>query len=156
LLAINGAKVDGRFPEQLPPILNLIASQPVGTPLKLTIKRANEMRDYTVTTEQLETRVGEDWVFEKWGLSVRKVSRTYARENQLRDAGGAVVIGVQPGFPAAIAGISRGDVLTKFNQQPVESLDVVRRIYAAYEEKPEPVLVESMRDRQITLCVLKP
>jgi serine protease Do len=156
LLAINGAKVDGRFPEQLPPILNLIASQPVGTPLKLTIKRANETRDYTVTTEQLETRVGEDWVFEKWGLSVRKVSRTYARENQLRDAGGVVVIGVQPGFPAAIAGISRGDVLTKFNQQPVESLDVVRRIYAAYEEKPEPVLVESMRDRQITLCVLKP
>src|SRR5688572_14400867 len=30
VLLIDGAKVDGRFPEQLPPIQNLIASQPVG------------------------------------------------------------------------------------------------------------------------------
>ena len=31
VLAIDGVKVDGRFPEQLPPIQNLIASKPVGS-----------------------------------------------------------------------------------------------------------------------------
>jgi serine protease Do len=95
LLAVNGTKVDGRFPEQLPPIQNLIASQPVGAKLKLTVKRGADLRDYEVTTEKLESRVGEEWAFEKWGLSVRKVSRSYARENQLSDDFGVLVIGVQ-------------------------------------------------------------
>ena len=156
LLAVNGTKIDGRFPEQLPPIQNLIASQPIGATLKLTIKRGAETRDYAVVTERLESRVGEEWAFEKWGLSVRKVSRTFARENQLSDADGVLVIGVQPGYPASVAGITRGDVLTKVNQQPLPTLDVLKRAHAAYEATPEPVLVEVMRNRQISLVVLKP
>jgi serine protease Do len=100
--------------------------------------------------------VGEEWAFEKWGLSVRKISRTFARENQLVDSGGVLVIGVQPGFPAAVVGISRGDILAKVNQQPVGSLDVLKRAYAGYEGQPEPVLVDVLRNRQISLYVLKP
>lgn len=156
LLAVNGAKVDGRFPEQLPSIQNLIASQSVGTRLKFTVKRGAETREYEVVTEKLESRVGEEWAFEKWGLSVRKVSRTYARENQLTDAVGVSVIGVQPGFPASVAGIVRGDILAKVNQQPLDSLEVMKRAHALYEANPEPVLVEVVRNRQISLSVLKP
>lgn len=156
LLAVNGTKVDGRFPEQLPPIQNLIASEPVGSTLRLKIRRGAESRDYAVVTEQLESRVGDEWAFEKWGLSVRKVSRTFARENQLADAGGVLVIGVQSGYPAAVAGVSRGDVITKVNQQPVDTLDVLKRAYAGFESQPEPLLVEVMRNRQISLYVLKP
>ncbi|HWA86020.1 MAG TPA: trypsin-like peptidase domain-containing protein [Opitutus sp.] len=156
LLAVNGVKVDGRFPEQLPPIQNLIASQPVGATLKLTVKRGNEIRFFSVVTEKLESRVGEEWVLEKWGLSVRKVSRTYARENQLADSTGVLVIGVQPGFPGSIAGVTPGDVITKVNQQPIDTLDVIKRVHAAYEKKPEPALIEVLRDRQISLYVLKP
>jgi serine protease Do len=156
LLAIDGKKVDGRFPEQLPPIQNLIASEPVGTELTLTFKRGTETREIKVVTEKLESRVGEEWAFEKWGLSVRKVSRTFARENQLPDSAGAVVIGVQPGFPASVAGVDHGDIITKVNQQPVDSLDVLKRAYEAFINKPEPVLVEVQHDRQITLYILKP
>jgi serine protease Do len=156
LLAVNGTKIDGRFPEQLPPIQNLIASQPVGATLKLTVKRGTEAHDYAVVTERLESRVGEEWAFEKWGLSVRKVSRTFARENQLNDADGVLVIGVQPGYPASVAGMNRGDVLTKVNQQPLLTLDVLKRAHDAYAATPEPVLVEVMRNRQISLVVLKP
>lgn len=156
LLAVDGMKIDGRFPEQLPPIQNLMASRPVGTTLQLTVKRGTETQSYTVVTEKLESRVGEEWALEKWGLSVRRVSRTYARENQLPDTDGVVVIGVQPGFPASVAGVARGDVLTKVNQQPLETLDVLKRAHAAYETSPEPVLVEVMRNRQISLVVFKP
>jgi serine protease Do len=156
LLAVDDTRVDGRFPEQLPPIQNLIASRPIGSSLKLTVKRGPDTRDYTVVTEKLESRVGEEWAFEKWGLSVRKVSRTYARENQLTDTDGVIVIGVQPGYPASVAGVTRGDVITKVNQQPIETLDVLKRAHAAYEAKPEPVLVEVTRNRQISLVVFKP
>jgi serine protease Do len=84
------------------------------------------------------------------------VSRTFARENQLPDATGALVIGVQPGYPADVAGLSRGDILVKINQQPIDALEVLKRAHAAYEAKPEPVLVETQRNRQVSLYVLKP
>ena len=156
VLSIDGAKVDGRFPEQLPPIQNMIASRPVGASLKLAVKRGAETRDYVVVTEKLESRVGEEWALEKWGLSVRKVSRAYARENQLDDANGVVVIGVQPGFAADVAGLSRGDIIVKINQQPVASLEVIKAAQAAYEANPAPTLFEAQRNRRVSLYILKP
>lgn len=156
VLTIEGAKVDGRFPEQLPPIQNLIASQPVGATLKFTVKRGSEIRDFAVVTEKLESRIGEEWALEKWGLSVRKVSRAYARENQLDDTTGVVVIGVQSGFPAEVAGVSRGDVITKINQQPIASLEVIKSAHGAYEAKPAPTLLETQRNRRVSLYILKP
>ncbi|MBS0630986.1 MAG: trypsin-like peptidase domain-containing protein [Verrucomicrobia bacterium] len=156
VLAINGTKVDGRFEEQLPAIQNLVASLPVGTTVKLAVKRGAELRDFTVQTEKLESRVGEEWVFEKWGLSVRKVSRAYARENQLNDTTGVLVIGVQPGFPADVAGLSRGDIIVKINQQAVSSLAAMKNVHEAFAAKPAPVLVEVQRNRQVSLYVLKP
>jgi serine protease Do len=156
LLAIDGAKVDGRFPEQLPPIQNLIASRPVGAKLVLSVRRNGEAREFAVVTEKLESRVGEEWALEKWGLSVRKVSRTYARENQLDDASGVLVIGVQPGFPAAVAGLSRGDIVLKINQQPVDSLDVIKAAHEAYVAQPAPTLFETQQSRRVSLYILKP
>ena len=156
VLTIEGAKVDGRFPEQLPPIQNLIASQPVGASLRFSVKRGGETRDFSVVTEKLESRVGEEWALEKWGLSVRKVSRTYARENQLDDTTGVLVIGVQSGFPADVAGLTRGDIITKLNQQPITSLEVIKDAHRAYEAKPAPTLLETQRNRRVSLYILKP
>jgi serine protease Do len=156
VLSIEGVKVDGRFPEQLPPIQNLIASHPVGSTLKFSVKRAAETREYAIVTEKLESRVGEEWALERWGMSVRKVSRAYARENQLDDTTGVVVIGVQPGFPADVAGLSRGDIITKINQEPITTLDVMKTAHEAYEKQPAPTLLETQRNRRVSFNVLKP
>ena len=101
-------------------------------------------------------RSGEEWALEKWGLSVRKVSRAFARENQLDDETGVVVIGVQAGFPGDAAGVARGDIITKVNQEPVTSLEVLKAAHAAYEAKPGPTLIETQRNRRVSLFVLKP
>lgn len=156
LLTIAGKKVDGRFPEQLPPIQNMIASQPVGTALPLTFKRAGTELSATLTTARLESRVGEEWVSEAWGLALRKVSHAFARENQLPGDTGAIVIGVQRGFPAEVAGFQRGDVITKIDQSPVTSLDVARSADAAFTASPRPTLFEIQRERRVSLVVLKP
>ena len=50
LLSIDGEKVDGRFPEQLPPIQNAIASQPVGSQLAITYKRGSREASATLVT----------------------------------------------------------------------------------------------------------
>jgi len=156
LLAVNGHKVDGRFPEQLPPIQNMIASLPVASTVRLTLKRGSQTLEVPVVTEKLESRVGEEWAFEKWGLGVRKVSRAYARENQLDDDTGVIVLGVQAGYPARVAGLAAGDIVTKINQQPITDLAMLKAAYERFAAKPETVLVEALRDRRISLYVLKP
>ena len=153
---VNGQKVDGRFPEQLPPIQNTIASLPVGSTVRLSLKRAAQTMEIPVVTEKLESRVGEESAFEKWGLGVRKVSRAFARENQLDDDTGVIVIGVQPGFPAAVAGLVPGDIVTKLNQQALTELETLKRVYQQFEARPDSLLVEAMRDRHVSLYVLKP
>ncbi len=156
LLAIDGQRVDGRFPEQLPPIQHLIAARPIGTTLTLSVKRGPKTDDYVVQTEALVSRVGEESVFEPWGLSVREVSRAYARENQLPDDAGVLVIGVQRGFPAAVAGLAVGDVITKINDTPVNSLALLGAAVDEYAEQPKRVLIEARRQFRVSLYILKP
>jgi len=156
LLTIDGRKVDGRFPEQLPAIQQTIASLPVGAKVALEVKRGTQTIAFTVQTEKLESRVGEEWAFEKWGLSVREVTRAYARENQLVDESGLIVLGAQPGYPAAEAGLARGDIITKVGSEPITELARLKKVYEAYEAKPEPQLVEAQRNRRISLYVIKP
>ena len=156
ILSVGDKKVDGRFPEELPPIQNMIAGQPVGTPLAVTYKRASKESVVTLVTARLDSRMGEEWVSDTWGVGVRKISRAFARENQLQDDSGVLVIGVQRGFPAETAGLARGDIITKINQNPVLSLDVVRAVDSAYSARPTPTLLEVQRERRVSLIVLKP
>jgi serine protease Do len=156
ILAVDGKKVDGRFPEQLPPIQNMIASQPVGSSLVLDYKRGTREMTSTLVTAKLESRIGEEWVSDTWGIAVRKVSLAFARENQLQDDTGVLVIGVQRGFPADVAGLARGDIITKINQNPVGTIDVMKAIDSQYTAKPAPTLFEVQRERRVSLVVLKP
>ncbi len=156
LLSIDGKKVDGRFPEQLPDIQNQIASHSIGATLKLEIFRNGTSHMKDVKTEKLISRVGEEEAFEEWGLSVRKVSRTYAREHQLDKSDGMVVIGVRPGYPAAVSGLSRGDIILKINRQDVTSLEIAKQQHEAYAERPTSVLVETSRNHRVSLYVFKP
>lgn len=156
LLAINDQPIDGRFPEQLPPIQNQIASAAIGSELSMTLKRGQERLTVSVTTEKLESRVGEEWAFEKWGMSVRKVSRAFARENRLQDDDGVIVIDTQRAFPAAKAGLSRGDIITKVNSETIGDLEQLKGIYGEFEEDPQSLLVEALRNRSVALFVLKP
>ena len=157
VLAINGEPVDGRFPEQLPPIQNRIASFPVGTQVVFSVKRNGAAaQDIAVVTERLESRVGEEWAFEKWGMSVREVSRAFARENRLADEDGVIVIGTQPAFPAEKAGLVRGDIILKVKGEPVRDLDELKAVYAAFEANPESILIEAQRNRSVSFFVLKP
>lgn len=156
VLAINGQKTDGRFPEQLPPIQNRIASYPVGTEIELTVKRGAKEEAFAMTSERLESRVGEEWAFEKWGLSVREVSRAFARENRLNDEKGVLVIGTQSAYPAAKAGIGRGDIITKINDQDIENLAEMQGVYGEFDSNPQSMLFEALRNRSVSFFVLKP
>lgn len=156
ILEIGGTPVDGRFPEQLPPIRRLIAEAPVGSTVDFLVIRSGETIPFAVVTEELESRVGDEFAFEDWGLSVRDVSRAIARERQLESESGVMIIGTQPAFPAFRAGIRPGDIITRVNQKTLNNLNELQEIYDNYLENPGKVLLEITRNHQVSYRVLQP
>ncbi len=156
LLSMDGFSLDGRFPEQLPPIQNRIANAAVGSELSFELKRQKTHLKYKLTTELLLSRVGEEWAFEKWGLSVREISRAYARENKLESDDGFMVLGAKHAFSAEKAGLQAGDIITKVNRETVKSMDEFKVIHENFSDDSEPLLIEVTRSFRTSLFVLKP
>ncbi len=100
--------------------------------------------------------MGEQWVFEDWGLSVERVSRAVARERKLVSTDGVFVLGTQAAFPASEGGVRRGDIITKINREPISSLQRLKDIYEAYRSAPDKVFLEVQRSHQVSYFVLKP
>src|SRR6185369_5397906 len=70
LLEINDKPVNVRFPEEVAPARRIIADLPIGSEVKLLIKRGSETKTLTAKTPKLEGAVGEEREFKTWGLSV--------------------------------------------------------------------------------------
>jgi serine protease Do len=156
LLDMNGEKLDVRFPEQIPPVLHTVSEFSIGEGITFNVLRNGESLSVDVVTEELESRVGERWAFEKWGVSVEDVSRAYARERQLDNDKGVLVTGVQQAFPAEQSGIGAGDIVLSVNRQKVDSLEALKDYYDRYEENPEKVLLEVWRNHRLSYHVLEP
>ncbi len=155
VLAVNGENVDGRFPEQLPEIKHKIAELPIGSAVTLTLRR-DEAPEIKITTEPLESRVGQERVFEKWGMSAQKLTKAVAREKRLENSDGVIIVGLQEAYPADIAKLRRGDIVTKINRKIVASMQDVQQAYEDYEKDPRPMLFEVLRNREVQMAVLKP
>ncbi len=156
LLAMDQRPLDGRFPEQLPSILQAIAEKPVGTLIHLLVKTANGQKEVAVRTEELQSRMGEQMALERWGMTVQKVSKAFAREHLRDDDQGVIVIGTQPAFPASLSGLQPGDMILRVNRRTLDHLSQLRSIYEEANQKASPVLLEIERNRQISYLVLQP
>ncbi|MGF1449715.1 MAG: trypsin-like peptidase domain-containing protein [Opitutales bacterium] len=156
LLAMDGEPVDGRFPEQLPAIMQRIASKPVGSELTVEILRSGRRRIVRMPTESLESRLGTETAFAEWGLAVRELSTVALREKRLDAGYGVEVIGVQRAFPAARANLSTGDIITAVNRQPLNDLEMLGKWHAAFAQEPRRMLFEVTRNGQVQLLVLRP
>ncbi len=156
LLSINDRPMNVRFPEDLAPARKFIADFPIGTELKLVVKRGKDTLTMMVKTVKLESGVGEEKEFKAWGLSVRDVTRAYAADQQLDDDTGVVVTTLSPGYPAAKADLAPGDVIYTVNGQNVADLDRFNEIYEKLSgEKTASVLVEIQRGRGRQSAVLR-
>jgi S1-C subfamily serine protease len=89
------------------------------------------------------------------GIEGRSIDAEVARLYELATEFGAVVITVQPGSPAAIAGLQEGDVITAFDGEQIDTMldlaTIVRR-----RDPGETVTLTVMRDnteRQLPLTL---
>ena len=65
------------------------------------------------------------------GVTIQPVTADIARSMNLASVKGALINGVEPGSPAASAGLKTGDVITKFNGGAVESSNDLRNHVAS-------------------------
>lgn len=106
----------------------IVAQSPVESTTTVTVLREGREKEFTVTLsklseQQVRADVGEESE-DQWGMTVANLTPEIARQFQLEERrGGVVVVGVEPGSAAAEAGLQAGDIIEEVNRQQVNSVD---------------------------------
>ena len=156
ILKINGKNIDGRFPEQLPGIMNMIGNVREGENVGVEILRDGKKYEKNLVSEKLESRVGKEYTLEKWGVGMREITKAYARESKIETDSRLMVVGVRNGFPFSAADIEAGDIIISVNRKKVSTEKELRSAYDDYCKSPKKTLIEVMRDRALSFHIINP
>jgi serine protease Do len=156
LLAFDGKKIAGRYPEDIFPIRSLIANTPVGKSVDVLVRRGGKDLTLSLTTEELTLIKDKEAEFKEWGLVVQPITDRMARRRNFPDTKGVFVNSLRTGLPAARAKITEGDVIISIGDATVENLDKFRELYAdALANGKESILIRVRRGAAILPLVLK-
>ncbi len=154
VLAIDGEPLNVRFPEEIAPAKARISRLDLTKPIVISVRRATELLELTVTPERLQSAVGDEREVKPWGIAVRQVTRRLAVERRLDDNKGVIVTSVSPSFPGDRAQLQPGDVIRKINGQAIEDLEAFETVFEATKDA-EQFLLEVTRGRGVRSAVLK-
>jgi serine protease Do len=124
IVEFDGATVDKMT--QLP---RIVAEHSPGEEVEVVVLRKGKEKTLTVTLGELkdaEGLVGQAPVEEDLGLTVQEVTPDLQKHLGLDERQGVVISGVEPGSPAAEAGLRRNDVILEVNREQIEDLDDYR------------------------------
>ena len=163
LVRVGADAVTARFAEEIPPVMQKLADLQVASAITLTLTRAGQTKEVTVTPKPLEKDRGDERLVRGWGLTAEEVTEKSATELHLDKPGGVLVTGVRDGGPAALAepALAPGDVLKAIDGKPIADLTVLLDLYrTAMDTKPPPDFLLVNFDRhgedQVTLIKPKP
>lgn len=163
LLKLSGEPVTVRFPEEVPPLMDRVASLEIGSTLGVEIQRGEERIQATMTTEKLEKDLGYEVALPAWGMTAQEITRKMARDWNLESTEGALITGLRSGGPGQVAEppLSRGDVVVGLDGDDVSSLDDLIAFYEASrqgapDDGPEDVLFRLRRRGTEQLTLLTP
>jgi serine protease Do len=114
----------------------IVASTPVGESVTVKVMRDGKAMDRQVKLGEMEEKgleVSKDSSPHKsLGMAIQNVTPELAKGLGLKKGTGVVVARVEPGSPAADAGIQRGDVIQEVNRKPVKDVeDFVQKVEKA-------------------------
>jgi serine protease Do len=123
IIEIEGKPVSS--PKQL---TEIVVDMPVGKQVPVKYVRDGRLMTATVTlgerpqtTDSNQEEVPEEEGAGKLGITTQTVTPEFAREQKLRIGTGVVIRNVQPGSPAAEAGLQAGDVIHRVNRTPIRN-----------------------------------
>ncbi len=104
----------------------IVASTPVGKSVTIKLSRNGKVLDRQVKVGEMEEKaeVAKAPSSKKsLGITVQNLTPDIAKGLGLKKETGVVVTRVEPGSPAANAGIQQGDVIQEVNRKPVKDVD---------------------------------
>jgi serine protease Do len=146
-------KFDGNPVEDSLGLRSLVAEAQPGHQAKLSVLRDGKERDLDVT---LGTRPGTGGEATpeatqegdaRLGIDARDLTPELARRLGYEDDHGALVATVEPGSPAAEAGLARGDLIEKLNRTPIESVGDLRRAVSSLKAGDTAAVLVRRGDR---------
>ncbi|MEM7584577.1 MAG: trypsin-like peptidase domain-containing protein [Acidobacteriota bacterium] len=168
LLRLDGEPVTVRFVEEVPLLLDRIASLPIGTSLEAVVQRGGEEITARIITAKLAKDLGKQRVFPIWGLTAQAITEKMAREWRLDSTAGAMVTGVRRGGSAQLAEppIEAADIVRSIDGRPIAGLDDLIAVYEelyqpardpeASAERPGELLFELARRGTNRLAIVSP
>jgi serine protease Do len=120
---------DGTPIKRMNQLPRVVAEHPPGSKVDVVVLRKGDEKTIRVTLGELEEEVlaGKARAEEELGLTVQEITPELSKALGLEQEEGVVVSGVEPGSPAAAAGLRRGDVILEVNQDEVANLDAYRK-----------------------------
>jgi serine protease Do len=137
-------QVNGEDVEESHVLSRTIAGTPPDTKVEITVIRNGKEQTIPVTLgtlpeegpsgrpPQQEQQEPPD---ERWGLTVQELTPELARRLDLNaDQQGVVVVGIQPGSPAAQSGLQPGDLIQEADRKPVRNVSDFNQIVRKAEK----------------------
>jgi len=116
----------------------IVASTPVGKAVTIKLSRSGKALDRQVKVGEMEEKAEvarTPSTNKSLGITVQNVTPEIAKGLGLKKDTGVVVTRVEPGSPAADAGIQTGDVIQEVNRKPVKNVeDFVQKVEKAKDQ----------------------
>jgi serine protease Do len=140
ILSVNGMPVNSSRE-----LSRLIAGVPVGEKAEIKINRKGETmtkkiavakRDESKLAAMGQGPEGEEseQASGPLGLQVSNITPDIAKQLQMKNTDGVIVLGVEPDSKADQAGFSRGDIIKEVNHKPLKNIDEFTKIIGSVKQ----------------------
>jgi serine protease Do len=148
---------DGKEVSDSKDLPRIVASTPVGKAVTLKVSRNGKITDRQVKLGEMEEKVEVTKApsHKSLGITVQNLTPEIAKGLGLKKETRVVVTQVEPGSPAANAGIQTGDVIREVNRKPVKDVeDFVQKVEKA--KGPDNVLFLIQRGQNNLFAAVTP
>ncbi|MBI4773300.1 MAG: PDZ domain-containing protein [Deltaproteobacteria bacterium] len=139
IVEFNGQPVENS--QVLP---QMVAGLMPGTDVDVKVIREGKTKMFKVKLETLEEETmaaSETTQRARLGITIQTVTPELAKGLGMESAQGVAITSVEPGSPAADAGLRRGDVVLEVDQKPVNTVDEFKEATSDISSKPALMLV---------------
>lgn len=137
---------DGKTITESKDLPQMVASTPVGKSVNVKVYRNGKTVDREVKISEMEETAAANTTSmhkKTLGISVQNLTPELARRLRSNSDSGVVVTRVEPGSPAADAGIQTGDIIREVNRKSVKDAeDLIQKIEQAKDQNNILLLVQ--------------
>jgi len=155
IVRFNGQKVESQH--ELP---TMVAYLPVGTEVKVVVLRNGKEKTFEVALEKMTdevvvsgTETDTEEMKEELGFTAQNLTPELAEQLGLDSAEGVLIASVEPGSPAAEAGLRRGDVVLEVDRKKTKDINILSQVLEKAKDKKSVLFLVNRGGRTIFIAV---